>query len=341
MFKLRFRLVALIVVPFISMTLLLMMIYLDQVSRHLEAAQYDFQQTLLSTKISDASRYLSASDYVALAAILDDLTLAAGSGRAEVQDSEGTIILGSGDVSLVQNVIRMRLSHEGKILGSLVFELDGTETAARIQALLFGTLVTITLVMIALVLLALSFGDFILIWLSLDLPAQKRQDQSHSQSADLTSNSDFVAMIAMKVHPPRLAPVQQLRTIAAAQGGILKELAPGEFELNFAKGSPDVLAIEYCKRVEPLISDIAGLNVRWAIGMGEAQASVTLGKRTRFLASLSQGSLVLEAPTLALIEQALVATSMTPRPMVSALASDLALFTLDIDKDVRGDVSTI
>ena len=230
---------------------------------------------------------------------------------------------------------------EQAFIDKTLIELDGTETAARIQALLFGTLVTITLVMIALVLLALRFGDFILIWLSLDLPAQKRQDQSHSQSADLTSNSDFVAMIAMKVHPPRIAPVQQLRAIAAAQGGILKELAPGEFELNFAKGSPDVLAIEYCKRVEPLISAIAGLSVRWAIGMGEAQASVTLGKRTRFLASLSQGSLVLEAPTLALIEQALVSTSMTPRPMVSALASDLALFTLDIDKDVRGDVSTI
>ena len=328
--KLRFRLLTLIIAPFVVTSAVLIMIFAGGMVSHLSEAQQSSIDTLVSTKVEAAGIYLGTGDYVALTAILDDLKHAAGGGRAEVLDPEGQLILGSGGKGREQNdreSVRFTLSYEGRILGFLTFRLDPTSYQNRVRALLISSVALLALVTLILTVVVLRAGDFILFWLSLDAtqPVVARHRSDTRTPAEPQSHSLLV--IALKCQPPRLVPMGDLRGLAESHLAHLDVLAPGEYELTFDRGHAEQHAIDFYLDGATLLRASQHLNARWAISLAQPAAKTAFSKRTRFLASLSQGSLLFESETLSALRSTLEAANITAEPLLSPLASDLTLFS--------------
>ena len=327
--KLRFRLLTLIIAPFVLSSAVSIMIFAGGMISHLSEAQQSSIDTLVSTKVEPAGIYLGTGDYVALTAILDDLKHAAGGGRAEVLDPEGQLILGSGGHGREHNdreSVRFTLSYEGRILGFLTFRLDPTSYQNRVRALLISSVALLALVTLILTVVVLRAGDFILFWLSLDATQPVVGRHREDSRTPVAPQSHSLLVIALKCQPPRLVPMGDLRGLAESHLAHLDVLAPGEYELTFERGHAEQHAIDFYQAGATLFRASQHLNARWAISLAEPGAKTALSKRTRFLASLSQGNLLFEKETLSALSSTLEAANITAEPLLSPLASDLALF---------------
>jgi hypothetical protein len=177
---------------------------------------------------------------------------------------------------------------------------------------------------------AWKFGDFILIWLSLKFGQKPAAPKPVVEHTPTPSNSAVVAIFCIKLDPARLVPFAALKATAGQCFGKLTELQPGDYEVHFQQADPARQGLEFFEAMHTQLAAVPGLNIRMAYGIDQAEASEGLGKRVKYLASLSRGMLVLDEQTktqLAHISHPAFETA----PLSSSFASDLVLHTLTMN----------
>ena len=327
---LRFRILTLCVVPFLIGSGLVLLTALISLQSQTDQAEQQLATTLLKHKTSDAALYLATEDWIALAVILDQLAQATGMGRAEVMNSENRLVLASGKAPARHAEYTAPLEHEGLIIGKLSLIVNQATSAAAIRALLIQTLCMISAMTIVIGFTAWKFGDFILIWLSLKFGQKPAAPKSVVEHITAPSDSPMVAIFSIKLTPARLVPFAALQAAARQHFGKLTELQPGDYEVHFKQADPAQHSLEFFETMQGLLEVVAGLNIRMAFAIDQAEASEALGKRVKYLASLSRGTLVLDEQT-----KTQLAHIMHPRfetaPLSSSFASDLILHTLTMN----------
>jgi len=330
---LRFRILTLCVVPFLIGSGLVLLTAITSLQSQTEQAERQLAETLLVHKAPDAALYLATEDWVALAVILDQLTQATGLGRAEVLNRDNQLLLASGKAPALRAQYTAPLRHEGLLIGSLSLIVNQAPQAASIRFMLIQLLCVITAMTMALGLIAWKFGDFILIWLSLKIE-RRATPRSTALDPPGPSKSTLVAIFSIKLTPARLVPLAELKATAVQHLGKLTELLPGDYEVRFNQTDPAHLGLEFFKAIHPQLNKVPGLNARMAFGVDQAEASGALGKRVKYLASLSRGNLVLDDQTKTQLGPILGAAFQTA-PLSSSFASDLVLHTLTIREPTR------
>ena len=327
---LRFRILTLCVVPFLIGSGLVLLTALISLQSQTDQAEQQLAETLLTHKAPDAALYLATEDWIALAVILDQLAQATGMGRAEVLSPDNRLVLASGKDPASRAEYTASLEHEGLIIGKLSLIVNQAPSTAAIQVLLIQTLSMITAMTIVMGFIAWKFGDFILIWLSLKFGQKTAASKSVVEQISPPPDSAVVAIFSIKLDPARLVPFTALKAAAGQHFGKLTELQPGDYEVHFQQADPARHGLEFFEAMHTQLEVVAGLNIRMAFAIDQAEASEALGKRVKYLASLSRGALVLDEQTktqLAHITHPAFATA----PLSSSFASDLVLHTLTMN----------
>lgn len=330
---LRFRILTLCIVPFLFSSGLVLLMAVISVQSQTREAEQQLAETLLTHKTSDAALYLVTEDWVALAVILDQLAQATGMGRAEVISPDNRLVLASGKAPTRRAEYSAALQHEGLIIGRLSLIVNQAPSVAAMHALLIQILCVMTVMTIVMTFTVWQFGDFILVWLSLRLGREPAAPRSVVDATQAPSASTSIAIFSIRLDPPRLVPLTALKAAAGRHFGQLTELQPGDYEVHFRSADPAQQGLEFFEAMRPQLAAVPGLNIRMAYGIDLAEASQALGKRVKYLASLSQGALVLDEKTkthLAHITQPAFETA----PLSSSFASDLVLHTLTINTSV-------
>jgi len=327
---LRFRILTLCIVPFLIGSGLVLLTAVISLQSQTDQAERQLAETLLTHKTPDAALYLATKDWVALAVILDQLAQATGMGRAEVVSPDNRLVLASGQAPGARAEYTAALEYEGLIIGQLSLIVNRAPSAALMRALLVQTLCMISVMTAVMGFTAWKFGDFILIWLSLKFGQKAAAPNPVVEHTPTPSNSAVVAIFCIKLDPARLVPFAALKATAGQCFGKLTELQPGDYEVHFQQADPAQKGLEFFEAMHTQLAAVPGLNIRMAYGIDQAEASESLGKRVKYLASLSQGMLVLDEQTktqLAHISHPAFETA----PLSSSFASDLVLHTLTMN----------
>ena len=327
---LRFRILTLCVVPFLIGSGLVLLTALISLQSQTNQAEQQLAETLLTHKAPDAALYLATEDWIALAVILDQLAQATGMGRAEVLSPDNRLVLASGKDPASRAEYTASLEHEGLIIGKLSLIVNQAPSTAAIQVLLIQTLCMITAMTIVMGFTAWKFGDFILIWLSLKFGQKATAPNPVVEHTPTPLNSAVVAIFCIKLDPARLVPFAALKATAGQCFGKLTELQPGDYEVHFQQADPARHGLEFFEAMHTQLEVVAGLNIRMAFAIDQAEASEALGKRVKYLASLSRGALVLDEQTKTQLAQ-ITHPSFETAPLSSSFASDLVLHTLTMN----------
>ena len=327
---LRFRILTLCVVPFLIGSGLVLLTALISLQSQTDQAEQQLAETLLTHKAPDAALYLATEDWIALAVILDQLAQATGMGRAEVLSPDNRLVLASGKDPASRAEYTASLEHEGLIIGKLSLIVNQAPSTAAIQVLLIQTLSMITAMTIVMGFTAWKFGDFILIWLSLKFGQKAASPKSVVEQISPPSDSALVAIFSIKLNPARLVPFTALKAAASQHFGTLTELQPGDYEVHFQQADPARHGLEFFEAMHTQLEVVAGLNIRMAFAIDQAEASEALGKRVKYLASLSRGALVLDEQTKTQLAH-ITHPAFETAPLSSSFASDLVLHTLTMN----------
>ena len=327
---LRFRILTLCVVPFLIGSGLVLLTALISLQSQTDQAEQQLAETLLTHKAPDAALYLATEDWIALAVILDQLAQATGVGRAEVLSPDNRLVLVSGKDPASRAKYTASLEHEGLIIGKLSLIVNQAPSTAAIRVLLIQTLCMITAITIVIGFTAWKFGDFILIWLSLKFGQKTAASKSVVEQISPPPDSAVVAIFSIKLDPARLVPFTALKAAAGQHFGKLTELQPGDYEVHFQQTDPARHGLEFFEAMHTQLEVVTGLNIRMAFAIDQAEASEALGKRVKYLASLSRGALVLDEQTKTQLAH-ITHPAFETAPLSSSFASDLVLHTLTMN----------
>tara|TARA_Y100000385_G_scaffold284855_1_gene343662 strand:- start:187 stop:1206 length:1020 start_codon:yes stop_codon:yes gene_type:complete len=327
---LRFRILTLCVVPFLIGSGLVLLTALISLQSQTDQAEQQLAETLLTHKAPDAALYLATEDWIALAVILDQLAQATGMGRAEVLSPDNRLVLVSGKDPASRAKYTASLEHEGLIIGKLSLIVNQAPSTAAIRVLLIQTLCMITAITIVIGFTAWKFGDFILIWLSLKFGQKTAASKSVVEQISPPPDSAVVAIFSIKLDPARLVPFTALKAAAGQHFGKLTELQPGDYEVHFQQTDPARHGLEFFEAMHTQLEVVTGLNIRMAFAIDQAEASEALGKRVKYLASLSRGALVLDEQTKTQLAH-ITHPAFETAPLSSSFASDLVLHTLTMN----------
>jgi hypothetical protein len=327
---LRFRILTLCVVPFLIGSGLVLLTALISLQSQTDQAEQEMAETLLMHKAPDAAMYLETEDWIALAVILDQLAQATGMGRAEVLSPDNRLVLASGKDPERHAEYTASLEHEGLIIGKLSLIVNRAPSTEAIRVLLIQTLGMITAMAIVMGFTAWKFGDFILIWLSLKFGQKTSVSKSVVEHSPTPSSSALVAIFSIKLTPARLVPLAALKEAAGLNFGKLTELQPGDYEVHFQHADPAQHGLEFFEAIHSQLEIVAGLKIRMAFAIDQAEAREALGRRVKYLASLSPGTLVLDEQTKTQLAH-ITHPAFETAPLSSSFASDLILHTLTIN----------
>ena len=324
---LRFRILTLCVVPFLIGSGLVLLTAVISLQTQTGQAERHLAETLLAHKTIDAALYLATEDWVALAVILDQLAQAADMGRAEVMSPDNRLVLASGKAPARYAKYTAPLKREGLHIGQLSLIVNQAPSASSIRALLIQTLCMITALTVAIGFTAWKFGDFILIWLSLTFSPRAAAPKSVAENTPKPSKSPLVAIFSIRLNPARLVPLSALKAAAGEHLGKLTVLQPGDYEAHFQQADPAQHGLAFFEAIWPALAAVPDLDARMAFGIDQAEASEALGKRVKYLASLSRGTLVLDEKTKTQLAH-ITRPAFETAPLSSSFASDLVLHTL-------------
>ena len=321
-----YRLISLLLIPFLMASVLLTTLTLSNLKQQLLTAEAQLAQTLLQSSTSDAATYFAQSDWVALSAVLEDLSRSIEQSRAEVVNATGQIILANGPPPKTGQTFKRALRFEGQTRGTLSLKTSGE----AIDALVFetGVLMALFIVLLAsaIALFLAQFGDFVRIWIGLDPPRAARVKIRESEPFS-DRQSALKVFFAIKLSPSRLAPLADLRALTDQHGGQLSTVVSGDYEASFSAADPIGSGLLFFEAAKKRLDDIELLDTRFALGIDQGASDSDVAKRTKFLATLSTGDLVIDDTTRALLATALH-EQWVVEPFSSPLASDLSLSVL-------------
>ncbi len=321
-----YRLISLLLIPFLTASALLTALTLSNLNQQLLTAEAHLAQTLLQSSTNDAATYFAQRDWVALSAVLENLSGSIEQSRAEVIDATGQIILANGPSPKSGQIFERALRFEGQTRGTLTLKTNGE----AINALVFQTGVQMVLFIVllasAIALFLAQFGDFVRIWIGLDPPRAATAKIRESETLS-DHQGALKVFFTIKLMPPRLTPLTSLRALTEQYGGRLSTIVPGDYEARFTKDDPIDSGLLFFEELKNLLDGIELLDTRFALGIDQGAEDSEFTKRTKFLATLSTGELVIDDTTQALLASAL-RDHWVVEPFSSPLASDLRLSVL-------------
>ena len=322
----QYRLFSLLLIPFFAASALLAALALSNLKNQLLIAEANLAQTLIQTSTNDAATYFAQNDWVALSAVLENLSGSIEQTRAEIIDSSGQVILAKGQSTKTGQTFESALLSEGQTLGILTLTTSGE----AIETLVFetGVLMAFCVILLAsaIALFLAQFGDFVRIWIGLDPPRAAPVKNQQSAPLDRRVNG-LEVLFAIKLTPSRLAPLSALHTLTQRHEGRLSTIVAGDYEARFAGNDAIASGLLFYEGLKTLLDDTETLDARFALGICNDHSGSDVPKRTKFLATLSTGELVIDETTQAMLTDALGNHWMI-EPFISPLASDLSLSLL-------------
>ncbi len=287
------RIILAVLVPLLIMAVASSWFTWTIANRQLQEQSGRFGQAIADQLAVTSVDYLVSDDVLSLNVLLDDLMARGNFEFAAVYGPDNRLLAQSGRHIDEEVSFTRTINYQDANLGYALVQLDQGPLQARVLQLL-AVLVTLQLAVIVSTGAAIHFyGDLLYLWISGRSPSATRSKSTLTSSKGAGEEVMDCTVLALKIRPARLIPVEQVTDAAAIYGAEIEASSDEEWVLTFR--TPEHLSngLLCGLLVREIIARQPGnLSFRAGADLAEKEETAILRKRASYLASLADGNLL-------------------------------------------------
>ncbi len=291
----RHRFIAIAIIPILFGAALSVWLLLVFSHAELQRQSDRLGQAIADQLANTSIDYLVSKDILSLNVLLDDLLSGNSFDFAAIYDSDNKLLAQSGQQEDGQNAYTRVINFQNSTLGYVLIALDMSQGQKAMQNILLVTLSTYLLIASLTIVSIWFYGDLLFLWVT-NRGTTKTFSRTRTKvepASDDSPKSDDRTLLAIKIKPARLVPVEALHQACALYGGSLVPVGEEEWSIQFDTPDQLIRSLRCGLLIKRIIDLQTGkLTYRAGIDSNLAAELPLLRKQASYLASVAEENLL-------------------------------------------------